>query len=346
MNIYRDLTQEDRIQWLKQRKLTVHVNPYEVYLEVTRGCNRACGFCGVPKEEKALKEGQFKFMTSEDFEVFFNPVPSTVKKWCFAGAGEPMWNPEIADLISAVRKRVPDAQISVMTNGDPLKDQVRLRDLLLSSVNFVHWDVYDDSAYEWVMSCRGFIEAMGYEFHFNPGSEIWANKNHKAHVVVICDVRGQFSDRNNTRRFHWWAGVIPFSKGKKYNPRVDWRSMPLKKTCSYPFKHCLVTYDGEVSPCCADTLCTMSMGSLKNNSLKEVWQGERFQALRFLLKNKRRDLIDPCSMCSNHTFRDGVYPHWGRLYTYTEAQNVVSKGVRMNHTQECNLNRLKEVHSE
>lgn len=345
MNIYTDLDRKGRIVWLRKQGFTVHERPYEVYLEVTRGCNRSCKFCGVPQKDKGKKEG-FKFLSWEDFNRYFIPWPESVKKWTLTGVGEPLWNPNVCSFISTIKELSPYAQVSVITNGDPIRKHPYLLDLLLSSgVNFVHWDVYDTPSMEFAVSVQGRIEELGYQVHVNGGSEIWTKHDSKAKVVSILDGRQAFLDKNPTRRFHYWAGSIPFKDGEKYTTRRSWKDLPLRKTCSYPFKHCSISYTGIVSPCCIDALGSLQMGNLNRESLEDVWTGQRFQALRFLVKTYRRDLVIPCSLCVNHTFRDGLYPYWGYQWLAEEAKRMVDRCTVLNSTQEENWARLKEVNN-
>jgi radical SAM protein with 4Fe4S-binding SPASM domain len=63
---------------------------------------------------------------------------------------------------------------------------------------------------------------------------------------------------------------------------------------------CVITWDGSVVPCCFDKDASHSMGSLKKNSLREIWYGQRYDAFRRSLFKGRKE-IDICKNCSEGT---------------------------------------------
>ncbi|MBN2644224.1 MAG: SPASM domain-containing protein [Desulfuromonadaceae bacterium] len=74
------------------------------------------------------------------------------------------------------------------------------------------------------------------------------------------------------------------------NPRnAGFLHKDLRRACREPFSELVVNYNGDVLPCCeiVDTLGdgTLVVGNLLNQSLEEVWNGERMKACRRYLLN-------------------------------------------------------------
>jgi len=69
----------------------------------------------------------------------------------------------------------------------------------------------------------------------------------------------------------------------------------------YPFSHIIVSADGRVPKCCSDFKIVDSMGNVNENSLVEIWNGAKFQAVRNHLCNGRREkLPETCAKCSEY----------------------------------------------
>ncbi len=66
--------------------------------------------------------------------------------------------------------------------------------------------------------------------------------------------------------------------------------------CHNPWQQVSVTWDGEVVPCCYDYDKKYVLGDVKKESLSQIWNGERMQALRkeFLSNNVQNFLCRQC----------------------------------------------------
>ena len=69
--------------------------------------------------------------------------------------------------------------------------------------------------------------------------------------------------------------------------------------CSLPFRQLVIRPTGEVSLCCNDALGKYTMGDLRTQSIVEVWNSEKYKALRQeMLKNGRKNL-ELCCNCDS-----------------------------------------------
>jgi len=53
-----------------------------------------------------------------------------------------------------------------------------------------------------------------------------------------------------------------------------------KVTCDWPWRKMVVTWTGDLVPCCHDYNAKYALGNLASQSLQEIWNGEKMQALR------------------------------------------------------------------
>ena len=70
------------------------------------------------------------------------------------------------------------------------------------------------------------------------------------------------------------------------------------------YNHCwkmwsgsVLTWDGQVVPCCFDKDASHILGSLKENSFKSIWNSIQYKSFRHGVLNARQQ-IDICKNCS------------------------------------------------
>lgn len=70
--------------------------------------------------------------------------------------------------------------------------------------------------------------------------------------------------------------------------------------CWRLWNSCVITWDGSVVPCCFDKDASNKLGSLKENSFSEIWQGVPYHNFRKSLLKGRKN-IEICRNCSEGT---------------------------------------------
>jgi len=66
--------------------------------------------------------------------------------------------------------------------------------------------------------------------------------------------------------------------------------------CASPFEQLFISWDGVCTPCCLDYDCRIVVGDANNESLTDIWNGQRFQELRQGILEGR--LVNPyCQVC-------------------------------------------------
>jgi radical SAM protein with 4Fe4S-binding SPASM domain len=94
---------------------------------------------------------------------------------------------------------------------------------------------------------------------------------------VFCVTISNVTDEN----------VIP----KQLNFDVD------RISCTNPFSSMIVLTNGKVVACCRDSKYKINLGNLSNQSLEEVWFGEKYSKLRTIQENKQWSKNKICNNC-------------------------------------------------
>jgi radical SAM protein with 4Fe4S-binding SPASM domain len=74
----------------------------------------------------------------------------------------------------------------------------------------------------------------------------------------------------------------------------------LDNHCWRLWSSCVITWDGGIVPCCFDKDAAYKMGSLRDQSLNEIWNNDDYKRFRSQLLTSRKS-IDICSNCSEGT---------------------------------------------
>jgi len=70
--------------------------------------------------------------------------------------------------------------------------------------------------------------------------------------------------------------------------------------CWKMWHSCVITWDGNVVPCCFDKDAQFVLGNLRRDSFKEIWFGEKYQQFRQSLLRSRSQ-IEICKNCTEGT---------------------------------------------
>jgi radical SAM protein with 4Fe4S-binding SPASM domain len=70
-----------------------------------------------------------------------------------------------------------------------------------------------------------------------------------------------------------------------------------QKPCHYLGRSLSIYYDGSVIPCDMDYKGELALGSLKDFSIKEIWNSKKYKNLVEAHRDNRRSEIFPCDRC-------------------------------------------------
>ena len=87
--------------------------------------------------------------------------------------------------------------------------------------------------------------------------------------------------------------LLNFSDGRKYN-NID---QMVSEVCYYPWRSMVILQNGEVAPCCQDYDGKIILGSVKNSTIKEIWNGEEYRTMRKYFRNLDYSKYKLCSNC-------------------------------------------------
>lgn len=285
--------------------------PVSAGIEVTNHCNLACPECasgsGIMKRSRG-------FMSRELFEKIIEETSSflTWSNLCFQG--EPMMHPEFFSFL----EKASGLNLIVSTNGHFLTGG-NAEKLASSSLGklIVSLDGMDKETYLLYRKNGDFekvktgIRSLSYAIRDNHSSlkmeiQFLVNRHNESQ---IGDAR-RFAEKMNARlrlksmqiisrgNEDWWMPENEKFRRYKYSEGSYRIKSSYRNMCSRLWFNPVITWDGNIVPCCFDKDAGYVMGNLKNSSFREIWYGEKYMNFRSSLL-KGRENIDICRNCTS-----------------------------------------------
>lgn len=336
---------EELVQRLKKRNLTVYEEVYEIRMGISMKCTRNCSFCGISRKPT-------EDMTQATLDSIIQSATPRLKKLCMSVYGESIMHPEVVNYVYQLRQAFPKVQLSTITNTDYFKKRgfKLLLDMFDAGLNFVIADLYDEAQDHFFFEeLRSNAEELkkrdvGIVDFYTAGENIWSYHGpSKKKIFIVRDKDGPGSGGStSTRSFHTYGGNLDM---KHWPEKVKNIKFPMNAVCAEPLKYLTVTSDGGVYMCCRDGGLSGKVGNVNDSGINDIWQGDKMQMARYVLANGRRDLMIPCILCNARTFRSGLYPYWGRQdYTNEELIETLKSLSYIEKSQPIysNLMKLKE----
>jgi radical SAM protein with 4Fe4S-binding SPASM domain len=248
-----------------------------VNIELTNRCNKSCWMCGRRKVEKE----------NSNFEQFYNKEIefSLLKKIAcelppgivvqLHNNGEPLLYSQFGNAVDLFKKQITN----IVTNGKLLieKNDEIINKLDSMSISVFENDVEAESQYEII---KEFLNLKKVEKPFT-SLRLIGNVNQKKYKDLGCQII--------TRTLHSPMGSFSYRKSP---------TIPEIGICLDFLNHLAIDVNGNVSICVRfDPNMTGVIGNVKENTLEEIWNGQKRSDWKKLHVCGERSKIPLCSSC-------------------------------------------------
>jgi radical SAM protein with 4Fe4S-binding SPASM domain len=262
-------TVEEKIQFFEYNNTKLPL-PTEIEISESGTCNRTCSFCPrsapnfIDKKEFISNELHQKLCT----ELQKLNYKGTIR---YSGFVEPLLDKNIYNLINMVRNFLPESNIEMVTNGDPLNLK-RLNQLFENGLNKILISAYD-------------------------------GKKESDELENLCKSAKLSKDQYIVRHRYYseekdFGITLSNRSGTMANAEFKIKALkePLKKSCYIPSYTFFLDYQGDVLMCPHDWGKKIILGNLKNEKLIDIWFSKKFMSIRKMLNKSNRN-FDPCNVC-------------------------------------------------
>lgn len=289
--------------------------PVSISIEPTTSCNLRCPECPSGLRSFSRPTGMLKPALFQEVVSQLAPYTSYLT---FYFQGEPYLNPNFLPMVE--QAKMAGMYTATSTNGHYLDDE-RARDTIRSgldrliiSVDGTDQDTY--SAYRkggkldqvldgaknimyWKKKMRSTTPYVLFQFlvvkpneHqipeiFSLGKNIGVDKVVLKSAQIYDHKHGSPLIPDNKRYSRYRLGG-----DGTYQIHADWDNH-----CWKMWHSCVITWDGDVLPCCFDKDGQYSMGNLRTNTFSSIWTSDSYNAFRQTLLHARKD-IEMCRNCT------------------------------------------------
>lgn len=269
--------------------------PRWIAIEVTTKCNLLCKMC----DRNNLDRG----FGNLDFEVYKKIVDEiskfeTIQTVNLQGFGEPLIYPEYIEAV-AYSKRKEISNIALNTNGT-LLDEKMIKELVKAGIDTISisLDAFTKETYDIVrpnsdfeMVVRNIKNLLRYKLQNNL-------KKPRVQLTFV----DQKKNHHELKGFveYWIEKVDGIYSQREYHhfKLVDRSTIKERKRipCPHLWRSMVIYWNGQVTVCPMDDNGDLVVGNIYGNSLREIWYGKKFEAIRRLhLKDRYEGLV--CSGC-------------------------------------------------
>lgn len=290
------------------------------------GCNFKCEYClySLPKD----KHGYISEDIFMDFIVYkkaINEIASYNKKLKmlrFAGIGEPILHKQIAAMVAYAKEKNVAESVDIVTNASLLTQELSM-DLINAGLDKLRISIQGVSKekYEEVSNVKIDFKKLVENIKF-----FYENKKKaKVYIKIIdCAIANKEEENKFFEIFESICDTIAiehltptvdeidyseFSDVNSLNKTQSGNDMIQCSICPQPFYMMQINPDGNVVPCCSMEYPKV-FGSIKENSIKEIWQGKEFNEFRRNLlngtKNSNNRVCEKCKLYKYGIFKEDL----------------------------------------
>ncbi len=282
--------------------------PFSIFnIELTNHCVMRCIMC--PRTNNMSRDlgyMEFDLFKKAIDEISVCNLPADHEILWLHHFGESLMHREFGKCIAYASEHGIRTGLSI--NPIMLKDDVST-ELLNSnlSVLYVSLDGHDNESFFRIRGIRNAYDMSKERLHqflkrkndsgFSATvvlSMVDFNMNHDS-IEIAREYWGNTPgiDQFLTKSFTTWDGSAP--DVNSFSGDVC-RSDRTAVQCSWPFDRMTITWDGDVVPCCFDYDKKYVLGSVRSESLTEIWKGEALWNLRneFIANNVKNPLCINC----------------------------------------------------
>ena len=257
--------------------------PQMVDIELTNHCNLRCKMCDRQRMNRLRG-----YMPEHIYCKLVDECQKYKIPLRFIGWGEPFLHPKIIDYLEYAKPLL----LHITNNGQIITER-QMRDLVRIGLDSIIFSMQGATK-------KGYEEMrIGADYdklikNILKLIEIRGNKE-KPFIHVSSTMTNESRDEVGAFVSYWNSKVDSEGFGKTvFHERKEYTDY---RPCSEVYQKLTIKWDGQISACCADYDNTLVIGNMKDNTLKEVWNGEQMKAIRTLLLNNRFRNLTLCKEC-------------------------------------------------
>lgn len=307
------------------RKILANIVPLAAPLSLTvlasSICNLQCKYCvhgsGAPWLEDVQRSGLFfKLETAKKMVDGLKAarekgIPK-LHRITYAGYGEPLLNPEIADIIAYTKRSQVCEEVVIVTNAVALTQELSDK-LIDAGLDLMRISIQGITAQEYLeqsgrqVDIEKLVESIQYYYlHKKAEQRVYIKimneqlKNDAERAIFLRMFEGCCDEI----AFESLAPVLANASEEditRFQKGINTGSVAQMQICPLPFYSLHIMTDGSIASCCYYDHATI-LGNVCRQSVHEVWESKQY---RTFLKNMLNDVtcaIPVCGGCKAYAY--------------------------------------------
>jgi radical SAM protein with 4Fe4S-binding SPASM domain len=292
--------------------------PVSISFEPTTSCNLRCPECPSGLRSFTRPTGM---LPAELFKKTIDELQNTLLYLVFYFQGEPFLHPQFLDLV----KYASDKGIytATSTNAHFLKDHIARKtvlsglDKLIISIDGTTQETYQSyrvggklekviegtkNIIKWKKQLKSSTPHVIFQFLV-----VKPNEHQIDEVYKLAEEMGVDEVGLKTAQIYEYengSDLIPtIEKYSRYKKNSDGSYKIKNKLLDHCWKmwhSCVITWDGQVVPCCFDKDAHHRLGDVNSEKFENIWKGKSYQEFRASLLKSRSE-IEMCKNCTEGT---------------------------------------------
>jgi radical SAM protein with 4Fe4S-binding SPASM domain len=287
-----------RLAWDQAALGVVPPFPLHLELEVTNFCNLRCPACHCAKYTHG--NGGRKFMTVELAQTVADLCSGRLPAMLAGASSECLLNPDLPKFLE-VFAQCGVMDLMVHTNGQLLDEKMSrsLVELPLSRLN-VSVDAATPEVYRLVRG--GSLERLEANLkRFLAIRQAAGSELPYLRLTFLKQPQNMHEAEPFRAKWEGLADRIDFQDMAQ--PMGDGletthRSEDVRRDCWYPNRMLYIDYNGDVFPCCSFYYRFLKLGNVHEQTLDDIWNGDKIASLRHSIKTRNFHLA--CIKCLSY----------------------------------------------
>lgn len=296
--------------------------PFSVHVFPIFVCNFKCNYCLHSLSDEQLQKKKFKKQRM-DFNLYQKGIddlagfPQKLKALIFAGHGEPLLHPHIAEMVAYAKQKNIAERIEIVTNGSLLTKELSDKlieaglDRLRISLQGITEEKYKEVA-DVKLDFVSFVENIKYFYENKTSTEVYIKiidlaLNGAQDEIAFKRIFSPIADEVAIEYAIPFVNEIDMSQLGELSDNCKQGNKCKSNICSMPFYMLVLYPNGDVVPCCSVDIPKI-YGNIKEKSLVEIWNGQELK--NFLCGQlEGYSEIDICKDCAvpSYGLQDGDY---------------------------------------
>ena len=291
--------------------------PYKLMVDPTNLCNFKCTFCPTGDVELLKKvnrpAGMMKIELFKKIIDDLKEFPENLGSLRLFKDGESFLNKDLFNMIAYAKESGRVNEVYIISNG-ALIDEAKSNKILDSGLDRLRISVEHVSDEKYREITKTFsnyskiIDNISYLYNEK------LRRNSKLHVdIKIIDTgltveekekfKNDFqgiSDQLTIETLMGWNSPEDKDFTLNSNPEtgIDGKSkIKNRLVCAEPFEGLAINFNGSASVCCVDWAHETSVGNVVNESLFNIWNGQRLRDFRLMHLEGKRSELSACASC-------------------------------------------------